>query len=221
VLEAETESAPVDDVGKLIEELRDRVFPILDGLQRTVVALAEVTEDLSDPAGDLRRALLSFREVAGRLKGGEGSLGRLLVNDRIALEAETLLTTTNANLKRLEPVLKGVQATVDDVSRLAGALGAQSDAVPRIAQRVDTALAAVQEMLTDLRETTPNLSRLSRNMAKATDDLPLLLLQTEQTLAELDKLLLQLRSSWLLGGRAAGDQQNELGGRLPALEIRP
>jgi phospholipid/cholesterol/gamma-HCH transport system substrate-binding protein len=220
VLEAETESVPVDDVGELIEELRNRVLPILDGLQRTVGALAVIAENLSDPEGNLGRILASLRAVAERLERGDGSLGRLLTEEQVALEMETLLGTINTDLGRLSPILEGAQAMVRDVARLAETLGTQSDAVPRIIRRVDTVLITLQEMLTDLSEATPDLPRIGHNVAKATDELPLLLLQTEQTLAELDKLLRRLRSSWLLGGRRAQDRDEPVG-RLPALEIRP
>ncbi len=83
VIEAKVEQAATETAGALLEDLRRRVFPILDDLQRGTRAFADATE---------------------RLQKGEGTVGRLLADPTLAQEAEEAARRANALLASLNPV---------------------------------------------------------------------------------------------------------------------
>ncbi|WP_089722092.1 MlaD family protein [Candidatus Entotheonella palauensis] len=198
VIEATAERAPTDLVTALIEELRSRVVPIVEDLQKTTRALAELTEGLQSPDGPLQRMLLDVSELTAGMARGEGTVGRLMTEDQLTRDLE---------------------ATALNLVTLTTALNEESDGIPQVMQRVQTMLVSVQDLLTDLRRNGPNVIRLTKNMADTTDRLPALMLQTDQTLDDLDKLIVQLRSLWLLGGKRAPNQRRP-SRRLPSLEIK-
>jgi phospholipid/cholesterol/gamma-HCH transport system substrate-binding protein len=218
VLTAHADRAPTESVGEMLEDVRSRVMPILAQTERTMTALAELTERFADPDGDLQRMLGDISALTGRIERGEGTLGRLLSEDSAARELEQLLSTANKAVARLEPILVELQATAAQVTLLSKSVNAQSRHLPEISASVKSLLSSLDAVMADLRATTPQLPQITRDIGASTASLPVLLGMTQQTLAELEALLRQLRNSWLLGG-AAGAAPG--GGRLPSSEVRP
>jgi phospholipid/cholesterol/gamma-HCH transport system substrate-binding protein len=220
VIPATAERAPMDAVSEIIAEIQHRVLPMIDEAQGAIRTLAALAESLQDPQGSLQRLLADLSAVTGRLERGEGSVGRLLSEDVLARNLETLLVQTRTDMQRLGPILQAMERTGGNAAALTATLNTYADSLPQLTTRLQALLTSLQETLENLRRTTPELPRITQNMADTTESLPLLVLQTEQTLANLDKLLRQLRSHWLLGGRRS-DAEQEAGKRLPVLEITP
>lgn len=218
VLTARSDRAPTESMGEILEDVRSRVIPILTQTERTMTALADFTERLADPAGDLQVMLGDLSALTTRIERGEGTLGRLLSNDSMAREFEQLLGTANAAVTRLEPILEELQATAAQVTLLSKSVNAQSKDLPEISASVKSVLASLDDVMGDLRATTPQLPAITRDIGASTANIPVLLGMTQQTLAELEALLRQLRNSWLLGG---GGSVAPGGGRLPLSEVHP
>jgi len=218
VLTAQSDRAPTESMGEILEDVRSRVIPILTQTERTMTALADFTERLADPAGDLQVMLGDLSALTTRIERGEGTLGRLLSNDTTAREIEQLLSTANAAVTRLEPILEELHATAAQVALLSKSVNAQSKDLPEISASVKSVLASLDDVMGDLRATTPQLPAITRDIGASTANIPVLLGMTQQTLAELEALLRQLRNSWLLGGGGAVAPD---GGRLPLSEVRP
>jgi phospholipid/cholesterol/gamma-HCH transport system substrate-binding protein len=199
VVNAVAERAPTESMGELISDVRTKVMPVIDDAQRLIVNLNAIT---------------------GKIARGEGAIGRLLVEDRMAREVETLLTQVNADIRRLAPILEALQTTVGNVSALTTRIAAQSGELPQMTRDAGQLLASLQSVMQDLSRTTPHLPKMIANVSDATADVPVLLGQTQQVLYELELLLQQLRSNWLLGG--GGDNNKPpLSGRIPTLEVIP
>jgi phospholipid/cholesterol/gamma-HCH transport system substrate-binding protein len=111
-----------------------------------------------------------------RLQRGEGTVGRLLADDRLVRELEA--TAANARTS--------------------------AEAVPQILARVEKAVAEVEKMTRDLARATPEMPKIARNVEETSDKLPMLLLQARSATAELQQLVVQLRGHWLLGGSPDG-----------------
>jgi len=218
VLTAQPDRAPTDSIGEILEDVRSRVIPILAQTERTMSALAELTESFADPEGDLRLVLGDISALTGRIEQGEGTLGRLLSEDQTARGLEDLLANANNAVSRLAPILEELQATAAQVTVLSKSIAAQSEDLPEISASVKSVLASLDEVMDDLRQTSPQLPKITRDISASTASVPVLLGMTQQTLAELEALLHQLRNSWLLGGGAEGAPA---GGRLPPGEVRP
>jgi phospholipid/cholesterol/gamma-HCH transport system substrate-binding protein len=204
VVQAETDRAPTENVGQLIDDLRTKVLPIVDETNRAVHALADLAEGFRAPDGELQKLLANLQTVTARMQQGEGTAGRLLADDRVVRQVEGMLTAANAVVEQLHPIMAELEKSSRNVSTLTGAVRGQAQALPALVQNANASVASLRLITKDLSRTTPAL--------------PALLAQTQQTTLELERLLTQLRGNWLLGG---GGEVEPAGTRLPALEARP
>jgi phospholipid/cholesterol/gamma-HCH transport system substrate-binding protein len=159
VIEATTERAPTDSVNALIDEARQKVFPILDNARRVTQSLAEIAE---------------------RINRGEGNVGRLLVDETMVKEAEATVGSAReavaalnglmaevggpngvpAVLAQADANLTGLQRILDDV---AGA----SQRMPTIAENVEGSTANLPALLTQLQVTIRNLDQLVAQLQRS------------------------------------------------------
>lgn len=198
VISADAERAPTESMGELLSEVRTKVMPILD-----------------DAAG----LLVNLNTISGKIVGGEGTIGRLLVEDRMALEVETLLAQVNTNIGKLGPMLESLQTVVGNVSTLSSELTSQVSGIPQLSQDAGKILVSFQSVMDDLSRTTPQLPTLVESVNTAAGDVPILVVQTQQVLSELEELLRQLNSHWLLG---SGDTNRARPvERISPLEVTP
>ncbi|MCB1739700.1 MAG: hypothetical protein KDK91_04970 [Gammaproteobacteria bacterium] len=217
VLQASGERIPTQTVEQLISELRERAIPILDQAELAIKALAQVATMVNEGQDDVREFLATLNSVAGSIERGQGTLGRLVVDDTLIRRLESVLGGTADAIERLTPMLEHMQGTVRNVSKMSEKLGEQADALPQMTRRASAALASLQSVMEDVSKTTPALPALTRNVAQATEQLPGLLLQTETALVELQTLIRQLQASWLLGGSS----EPRPGRRISPLEVTP
>lgn len=198
VINATVERAPTESMGELLADLRTKVMPIID---------------------ETRQVLVNLNTITARIAGGEGAIGRLLIEDKMALEVETLLGQVNTNVGKLAPVLDSLQTTVANLAELSSQIAGQAAEIPQLRQDASEVLKSLQSVMVDLSQTTPHLPKLVENVNAASADVPVLLMQTQQVLSELTILLQQLQSHWLLGGgRSAQPAPSE---RISPLEVSP
>jgi phospholipid/cholesterol/gamma-HCH transport system substrate-binding protein len=197
VIAANTDRAATDTLGQMIDELRAKIMPLLDDVQKAVVAFTAVAQRAIDPAGPLEQTLSSAAGIAHRVERGEGVAGRLVANDKMASDLEATLLSVRELAAQLERTSKD----------------------PRIGQilvKTDSVLTSLQVTTRNLAATTP---QITRSMAETTDALPATLLQAQIAARELELLLGQLRHNWLFGGSSAPAPQPSR--RAPAVEVRP
>jgi phospholipid/cholesterol/gamma-HCH transport system substrate-binding protein len=197
VIEATTERAPTDTISAMIDEIRQKVLPVLDDAKRTMDAIAGVSEDLQK---------------------GHGTLGRLLTDGTLARQAEQTVGSVNEQITALGPVIARLDDVVRQADELAQLAVSRKEGVPNLLRRVDALLQNLQTAMRDAARATPQLPQIARNVAAGTANLPALLTQTQITAAQLEALLTQLRGSWLLGG---GDNNLPPQTRLPATRLQP
>jgi phospholipid/cholesterol/gamma-HCH transport system substrate-binding protein len=196
VLTANSDRAPTDSIGQVVDDVRSRIVPILDQLQK----VAASANALVDPAGPLQQAMQSTAAVVRRVEPGEGSVGKLLADDKMATELAATLAAAQSAVAHTNGLVAELEKNAKD-ARIASIL-----------QRTDAILGSLQVV-------TRNLAAASPNITTTTDSMPALLLQTESTARELELLLGQLRRSWLLGGGGGATPASSR--RAPASEVRP
>lgn len=179
VIEATSERAPTETVGAMLDEVKERVFPLLDDLQRSARSVATLLD---------------------RVEQGEGSIGRLLASDGLARSAESAAADAASIVQGVARLVERLDGVAEQASRLVGEAGSGSSGVPALLRRVDQTLASLQQATRDISRTTTRLPQTIRNVEEGTGNLPMLLTQTQQTTRELELLLSQLRGLWLLGG---------------------
>ena len=198
VIAATTDRAATDTLGQMIDELRAKIMPLLDEVQKAVVAFTAVAQRMVDPAGPLEQTLSSAAGIAHRVESGEGVAGRLIANDKLASDLEASLLSVRELAAQLERTSKD----------------------PRIGQ----ILLKTDSVLTSLQATTRNLAttmpKITENVTATTDAMPATLLQAQIAAHELELLLGQLRHNWLFGG-SGGAPTAPASRRAPAIEVRP
>jgi phospholipid/cholesterol/gamma-HCH transport system substrate-binding protein len=185
VIEATTERAPTDSVSALIDEVRQKVFPILDN------------------AGNASRSLA---EIVDRVNRGEGSVGQVLVSDELVEQVKVTIGYARDATLALNALMAELQKSAGNVTALTQRLGGP-DGVPGVLARADATLAAAQKVLEDLATASKRMPAIAKNVEGGTANLPALLTQLQVTVDQLDKLIAQIRSSWLLGGGGPQPQQ--------------
>jgi phospholipid/cholesterol/gamma-HCH transport system substrate-binding protein len=197
VIGAVTERDPTENVGALIDQAREKVFPILDDLGRSVKTLASVMEGL---------------------KRGEGDVGRLLTDDTMVRNTEGVVAKADAVMSDLAQLAIELQAAGRNIEALSQSINAPDNGVPRLLQRAEASLATLQQSMRDLALATQRAPQIVHNVELGSRDLLGLLTQTQQTAHELEQLAIQLRGIWLLGG---GGKPTPEPTRLPTYEVRP
>jgi phospholipid/cholesterol/gamma-HCH transport system substrate-binding protein len=175
VIQASTERDPTESIGALIDQVREKVFPILDDAGRVTHALAETME---------------------RINKGEGNIGVLLKDETLARNAQDTAAAARAAMAQLETV-------THDIAAIVAAANTSDSGVPALLKRTDQTLASLQAAMKDLSQGAERVPQIARNVEGGTENLGSVLVQTQQTAHELELLLTQLRGLWLLGGNGA------------------
>jgi phospholipid/cholesterol/gamma-HCH transport system substrate-binding protein len=218
VLAAETGEAPTENVGAILDDVRAKVFPLVEDVHVAVQAARSLLQTLQSPEGNLQRSLASLNAVATRIAQGEGAVGRLVRDDTIVTELESSLGLINRQLTKLDTIMTDLQSTTGNVARLSGTFGEQTDKLPEIIESTEQVLASLDQVMQEVGQTMPALRGLVTDAGTASAALPPLLMQSQQTFSELERLLVQLQGVWLFGGNDGPSTEQT---RMSPLEARP
>jgi len=219
VINATADRAPTESIGEILDQVRTKVFPVIDDTRQAMRLILAVVEDLQDPSGDMQQLLTNLNAVSGKIARGEGVIGRLLAEEKMMDDFVALVAGLNESMARFDPLFEDLTTTIGNVAEISAQINEQSKGLPEITLKLKELLVSVQAVMKDMSRTTPQLPRIAENVAQATDSVPVLLLQTQQVMAELELLIRQLQSHWLLGGGAAKAQPAST--RISPLEVDP
>jgi len=217
VLNASVESAPTASVGELIEDLRERILPVIDDTHRAIRGTAQLVEGLSDPSSGLQVTLDNLSTVSTRLSEGEGSVGRLLADDRLMTELESTVAGLKETVSSVSTIVANLEDTSAEVAAMTAGFGEQSKKLPEVVDNVNATLTSLNGVMAEVSKAMPQITAMVRNSADASTTMPTLMAQTQQTLSELERLLVQLQGNWLLGG---GERPQKPVTRVSPIEAR-
>lgn len=185
VLAAEENDELAEQLGVILEDVQRRVPETLDQINRTLAAVAEITERLADEQGDLNRMIVNARRLSDAAADPRGPVQFLLRNIDLT--------------KSLEEALAETAVLVENVNAIAvEARGATGEVGPLLAE-VRRTVAEARETIKVLRESDDVSATLSSTRETA-EALPALLFQLEQTMLQVERLTRDLQASWLVGG---------------------
>ncbi|RUT26995.1 MCE family protein [Asaia sp. W19] len=174
-LEATVEPNPADMITKTIGDIRAGMMPALHNADKIMADLAAVTT---------------------AIRSGKGSIGGIVMDDKLLNQADAVLKTLQDSIERLKPiegqisgVLKQTQGTMENLRQSSG----------------------------DVRKATPKLKDTMTHLDEASAQLPALLTQAQATTNSLKRLTDQLRGLWILGGGGSKAPPR----RLRAGDIKP
>lgn len=197
VIQATTERDPTESIGALIDQVREKVFPILDDANRSVKTLAD---------------------LMARIEKGEGDIGRLLTDQTMVRDIEAVVTKADGAVSEFTKIESELQQVARNIKTLSQNVNARDSGVPGLLRRARATLATLQQTMRELDLAAQRAPQIAHNVELGTQDLPGLLTQTQQTAHELEQLAAQLRGLWLLGG---GGKPAPQSARLPTHEVRP
>lgn len=153
VINATTERDPTEDVGAMIDQLRAKVFPILDDAGRITHALADATERIDKGEGSVG-ILLKDDTIARNLETTTAQLKTVASNiDAIVASAKAGDSSVPALLKRTNDTLASLQSAMKDLDQ-----GAKH--VPQIARNVEGGTGNLGSLLTQTQQTAHELQLL-------------------------------------------------------------
>jgi len=180
-----------------IQELLARAAPSLDSIQAAFSNLAKITDDMVEPQGDFKQAIVNIKETFRKVNAGEGTLG-LLVSDP-KLYKQTLDTVDRA------------RDFVDGLNDTQGALGMvihdpkfRAD-VQKILKDIDVLTVNLRQGSVPLSEAMAKLPGLVKkvqafldNLEKAGEGLPDLVVTGQSALGDVDTAAKAAQKIWLL-----------------------
>jgi phospholipid/cholesterol/gamma-HCH transport system substrate-binding protein len=220
VITATADRVPTESVGEILDQLRSKVFPMIDETQAAIHAFLAIVKQMQDPQGNLQQLLANLHIISGKISQGEGVVGRLLFEEKLVNDVEQIIVQLNKSMQRMDPLFDHLETTIDNVSQISTRINEQAVDLPEITRNLKEVLVAMKVVMEDLSRTTPQLPRIAENVGQATDSVPVLLLQTQQVMAELELLIRQLQSHWLIGGGTA-DSPSAPSSRISPAEVNP
>ncbi|HUL09004.1 MAG TPA: MlaD family protein [Candidatus Acidoferrum sp.] len=150
VIQAETERAPTETVGALIDEVRAKIFPVLD---------------------DAGRAMASLAVTMKRVEQGEGNIGRLVSDETMmrnleataadareaVADARRMLAQLNASENGVPELLRRADATLATLQAAMRNVAAAAERAPRIARNVENTTANLPSLLTQTQQSAHEL----------------------------------------------------------------
>lgn len=161
VLQVTTEAGAGQSIDDLIGDVRARVEPILDNANRVIVALADLAERVGAPGGDVDRIVADLGEVSDRLASGQGSIGRLVADDTLARELEIAVSSVNAQMHQVEPILKDLKITSGEVAKISRTVSRKSK---QLVENTTTATTALPTFLAQTQQTLAELETLLQQL---------------------------------------------------------
>jgi phospholipid/cholesterol/gamma-HCH transport system substrate-binding protein len=201
-----------DTLAALIDELRAKVLPVIDDAHKAIIMLTAVARDLQDPDKGVQQLLANLNSIADKIDRGEGTLGRLLTEDKLVRDLEALIA-------RMGPIFDDLEKTIDNVSEFSAEFDIETGDIPKITRSLKHTMASMEIVMKDLSETTSQLPKIVENFGDAADTAPVLFLQVQQVMVELQRLIQQLQSHWLFGGGSR--RPSPASERISTLEVSP
>jgi phospholipid/cholesterol/gamma-HCH transport system substrate-binding protein len=212
VITVESDRKTSDTLSELIDELRAKVLPVVDDAHKAILMLTAVAKDLQDSDKGVQQLLVNLNAITAKIDSGEGTIGRMLTDDKLVRDLEALIA-------RMGPIFDDLKKTVQNVSEFSTEFNIKTGDIPEIVRRLKDTLASMEMVMKDLSRTTPQLPQIVKNVGDTTESVPVLVLQVQQVMVELERLITQLQSSWLLGGGSG--QPSQTATRISPLEVSP
>ncbi len=160
-------AVPEITVSSDINEIIKRAQPIVDKADRIMGSVAQITENLADPQGEMRRILRDAQKVTSRLSKQE-SLLEMAVGDPHSVRA------IHETLGKLRDIATRADTLLVAAETLTGRTGEQIYGQDGVLPLVRAILHDLQGKLAKLNVALDNINRISGDVAGSTRDLQVL-----------------------------------------------
>jgi phospholipid/cholesterol/gamma-HCH transport system substrate-binding protein len=194
---------------RLLEEAR----PTLENIENAIRNISILTDELSDPEGEVGTILENVKALTTAVREGKGTVGALLVRDDIYRKTSQVLDTTAETMENLREVsinakeasadfpgiLDSVDASVTQLEEFAVRATDVADEIADIAE-------AGSRVMDDAEAISANLRSASEDIREATPKLAPLLVSAEEGVGDAKEVVEAAKQNWLLRGYFAPPQ---------------
>jgi phospholipid/cholesterol/gamma-HCH transport system substrate-binding protein len=127
VITASLDRPPTENLGAMVDEVKQKVLPIIDETRRAVQLLASTME---------------------RLERGEGTVGRLLADDRLIRDLETTAANAEKSLAAVQTITRDLAKATPQIARN---VEETSENLPMVVRQARATTAELQQLVVQLR----------------------------------------------------------------------
>ncbi|MGQ9689414.1 MAG: MlaD family protein [Desulfobaccales bacterium] len=180
-----------------LQELLVKAAPSLESIQKAFENLSKITEDMVDPKGDFKQAIVNIKEISRKLNAGEGTLGLLLTDPKLYRDSLAAVA--------------GLRNFSESLNNPRGALGmilhdpAVRTELRQIVKDIEVMAANLRqasrplaEALAKLPVVVEKLQSFLKNLDEAGEGLPDLVISGQNVLSNADRVAKAAQKMWLL-----------------------
>jgi phospholipid/cholesterol/gamma-HCH transport system substrate-binding protein len=127
VITASLDRPPTENIGAMVDEVKQKVLPIIDETRRAVQLLASTME---------------------RLERGEGTVGGLLADDRLIRDLETTAANAEKSLAAVQTITRDLARATPQIARN---VEETSENLPMVVRQARATTAELQQLVVQLR----------------------------------------------------------------------
>jgi phospholipid/cholesterol/gamma-HCH transport system substrate-binding protein len=150
VIKAEADRAPTETLTALIDDLQQRIIPLLDDAHTAIRSFSSVAGELQNPQGDLRLVLRNLKDITGNIARGKGTVGRLVIQKEMADTLETFLGQLRQAMNRLDPIMTSLDQTARNAASLTARIDTQAESLPTLLLQTEQVMVEMDKLLRQL-----------------------------------------------------------------------
>jgi ABC-type transporter Mla subunit MlaD len=198
-------------------QVQGQIIPALQELRALLREHTALAADLRDPSKPLQQSIANLNQITGAIQKGDGLVGRLLSDAKMAEQISVLLPKLNAAFDEMAGVLGNLGQTSKNLADVTTSAKDDMKRVPALLDTTRDSLTELQTTLRNIRKTTAKLPEIVEGASLTVTTLPGVVLQLQETLRQVQILVEGIQKSWLV--RSYIDKSGDSSGRIRAEEI--
>jgi ABC-type transporter Mla subunit MlaD len=157
---------------------------------------SDVADYLREPQRDFGPLLDDLKAIAGGIRGGQGTLGRLVADEKLANDVVEAIDGISEAADDLHPLMMELRKVSEDVSVISARLKTESEQLPDMADRLHKTIAQIQLFVDDLRESGQTLPQTTASVQDAALRLPELITEARSAVRSIRQLAESLKQRY-------------------------
>lgn len=146
-------------VEKLLDELRQEVFPVLRKSGQSFDAWTTLAADVNQTQAGLRQLMARLDNLATGLEQGQGTAGKLLKDDalgnelvKLVIESRTLVVKGNTTLDELQAAAKNLQQGTSRLPEIGDAIATEARDLPGLVFQTQQTIHELERLVEGLQQ---------------------------------------------------------------------
>ena len=196
-------TSEVFGLGEMLEEAR----PTLQNIENAVRNISILTDELTDPAGEVGTILENIKVLTTETRQGKGTIGALLTRDDIYDKASDVLDTTQETMENFQTASSNIKeasaelpAIMESTKTSVGKFAKFSEEATEAAEGIGDIVDSGWKVMKDAETIASNLRSASQDIKEATPKIAPLLATAGEGVNEAKKVVDAAKRSWLIRG---------------------